>query len=280
MPGLSRGLGSLIPQTESLTKQVLPQTKEGLDNILVEKISENPYQPRKNFSADQLDDLIASIKEHGIMVPLVVTKTDDGYELIAGERRLRASRALGLKTVPALIRTASDQQKLELALIENIQRQQLGALEEAVAYKALIEEFNLTQAKMAERVGKSRPEIANTIRLLDLPDEMKKALQEGKISKTHGRALLGVRDVQKQKALFEEMLKGKVTVKEAEREVSNVSEHSRTKKNPNILAHEEKLREAIGTRVEISERAGKGKITLHFYSKDELLDLITRLSEI
>ena len=241
------------------------------------KIKENPYQPRTHFSTSELDDLTASIKEHGIMVPLVVTRSGDGYELIAGERRLRAARNLGMKTVPAIVRSASEQQKLELALIENIQRQDLGALEEATAYKALLDEFNLTQAQVSARVGKSRSEVANTIRLLDLPEEVRSALREGKLTRSHARTLLAERDPIKRKALFEAMLCGGMTVREAEQRVS-VSPYTRHPKDPNIGAHEKTLREALGTKVEIQERAGKGKIILYAYSKQELLDLIHRLS--
>jgi len=280
MAGLSRGLSSLLPQTGSLTAQVLPTTKEGLEEISVSSIKENPYQPRTVFSPDELRDLSSSIREHGIMVPLVVTRSVDGYELIAGERRLRAARDIGLKTVPAIIRSASDQQKLELALIENIQRQQLGALEEATAYKALTDEFNLTQAQVAERVGKSRPEVANTIRLLDLPSDMQQALREGRISRSHARTLLAEKDDHKRQTLFMAMMDGGLTVREAEERVSSkVSAHERSSKDPNLSAHEKALRDALGTKVEIKERGGKGKITLHFYSKEELLDLLRRLSE-
>ncbi|MDA1038094.1 MAG: ParB/RepB/Spo0J family partition protein [bacterium] len=279
MPGLARGLGSLIPQKESLTAQVLPQTQEGFEEVPVEKIVENPYQPRTHFSASGLEDLMTSIKEHGIMVPIIVTSEGNGYELIAGERRLRAARSLGLKTVPAIVRSASSQQKLELALIENIQRQQLGALEEAVAYRALIDEFNLTQVEAAERVGKSRSEVANTIRLLDLPDDVKQALAEGKITRSAARTLLAEKDPKKLKEMFQAMISGRMTVRDAESSVRGSSKSNRSTKDPNLQAHEQKLREILGTKVEISERAGKGKMTIHFYSKAELSDLIQQLTE-
>lgn len=278
MSGLSRGLGSLLPQTPSLTSQVVSGAKEGLEQVEVRKIKENPYQPRTVFAKDELQDLVASIKEHGIMVPLVVTKSDEGYELIAGERRLRAARELGLATVPALVRTASDQEKLELALIENIQRQQLGALEEAVAYRALTDEFNLTQQQVAERVGKSRSEVANTLRLLELPEGMQEALRSGVITRSHARTLLAEKDPEKQKALFEAMTSGGLTVRQAEARVASKVESSAARKDPNMTAHEARLREVFGTKVEIQERGGKGKITLSFYSKDELRDLLERLN--
>lgn len=282
-PALGRGLGSLIPQKQSYTAEVLPTARQEVVDVPVEKIQPNPRQPRTHFSASELEDLMSSIKEHGILMPLVLTKRGDGYELIAGERRLRAAKMLGLKTVPAVVRTATEQEKLELALIENIQRQELNALEEAFAYRALMDEFNLKQEEVAKRTGKSRSGIANTLRLLDLPGPMQAALREGKLTKSHARTLLAESNPKKQQALFEAMLRGEVTVRAAE---FAVSAHKRTapggggrRVDPNIAAHEKRLQEILGTKVEIRERGGKGQITLHFYSKDDLLDLLHRLSE-
>lgn len=277
-PALGRGLGSLIPQRQTITEQVIPEARHEVREISVDEIHENPRQPRANFSPSELEDLISSIKEHGIIQPLIVTKANGEYELIAGERRLRASRTLGLKTVPAIVRDATEQQKLELALIENIQRQDLNAVEEALAYKALIEEFNLTQEHVSKRVGKSRSNIANILRLLELPEEILVALKNGQITKSHGRTLLAETDVKKQMSLFEQMLKGVVSVREAEARVSHPSQkHQTSKKDPNILAHEKKLREVLGTKVDISESKGKGKISISFYSREEFLDLLDRL---
>ncbi|MBI2484858.1 ParB/RepB/Spo0J family partition protein [Candidatus Uhrbacteria bacterium] len=278
MSGLARGLGALLPQKESLTSQVLPElAKDGMQEIPVAKISENPFQPRKHFSASEMDDLMVSIKEHGILQPLIVTRRGDGFELIAGERRLRAARDLGMAQVPAVVRTASDQEKLELALIENIQRQQLGALEEAVAYKALIEEFNLTQAAAAERVGKSRSEVANTMRLLDLPEAMKSALRDGKITRTHARTLLSETDPAKRETLFQAMLAGGLTVRQAEGHVGIGTKRLGKKgADPNLAAHAAKLREVFGTKVEIDTN----KVSFFYYSKEELRDLLSRLIDL
>lgn len=278
---LGRGLGSLIPQKQSITEQVIPEAHTKVLEIEINQIVENPRQPRRDFPTKELEDLIASIKEHGIIQPLVVTQTSgDKFELIAGERRLRASKEAGLKKVPAIVRKASDQEKLELALIENIQRQDLNAYEEALAYRALIDEFNLTQEDAAKRVGKSRSAVANILRLLDLPEEMIKALREGQITKSHARTLLSESDPKKQKELFKAMLKGEVSVREAESRI--VSPKGKKKgifaKDPNIAAHEKKLREILGTKVAIHERKGKGKIIIDFYSKEELLDLLDQLS--
>jgi ParB family transcriptional regulator, chromosome partitioning protein len=278
---LGRGLGSLIPQKQSITEQVIPQARTQVLEVGVNDIVENPRQPRHHFSPADLEDLIASIKEHGILQPLVVTRVGSTFELIAGERRLRASRTLGLKTVPVIVRDANEQQKLELALIENIQRQDLNAFEEALAYKALVDEFNLTQEDVGKRVGKSRSNVANILRLLELPEEMLHALRDGKITKSHARTLLAESNDVKREALFEAMLNGGVSVREAEARVVSAPRKSSSKtsrKDPNLLAHEKRLREILGTKVEIKESGGKGNISIAFYSRDELLDLLDRLS--
>ncbi|MBM5789905.1 ParB/RepB/Spo0J family partition protein [Candidatus Parcubacteria bacterium] len=277
-PALGRGLGSLIPQKQSLTAQVIPEARQEVRDLDVSAIKENPRQPRAHFSPSELEDLIASIEEHGIIQPLVVTRQGDGYELIAGERRLRAARTLGLKTVPAMVRDASEQQKLELALIENIQRQDLNAVEEAVAYRALIDEFNLTQEQVSKRVGKSRSNVANILRLLELPDTILAALRDGRISKSHGRTLLSEEDPQKQMELFKRMLTGEVSVHEAEARVRPNASTAKPQKDPNLAAHEKRLREVWGTKVDITASGGKGKIVISFYSREELLDLLDRLS--
>lgn len=280
-PVLGRGLGSLIPHKQSFTVEVLPAARQEVLDVETEDIQPNPRQPRTHFSASELEDLINSIKEHGILMPLVLTRRPGGYELIAGERRLRAAKMLGLKTVPAIVRSATEQEKLELALIENIQRQDLNALEEAFAYRALIDEFNLTQEDVAKRTGKSRSAVANTTRLLELPESMQAALREGKITKSHARTLLAESDPKRQQTLFEAMLRGQVTVRAAE---FAVAAHKRVapgarRVDPNIAAHEKQLQEILGTKVEIRQRDGKGTITLHFYSKDDLVDLLHRLTE-
>lgn len=285
-PALGRGLSSLIPNAPrpTLTEQVIPSARREVLDVPVGQIRENPHQPRQHFSPADLEDLISSIKEHGIVMPLIVTRSGAGYELIAGERRLRAARALGLKTVPAVVREASEQEKLELALIENIQRQDLNAVEEAIAYKALVDEFALTQDQVAARVGKSRSAVANILRLLDLPDDVLSALREGKITKSHARSLLSESDPKRRRALFESMMRGGMTVREVEARVGTArvkgqGARSKGSKDPNIAAHEARLREILGTKVEIQEKGGKGKISISFFSKEELLELLNRLSD-
>ncbi len=277
---LGRGLGSLIPHKQTITEQVIPSARTEVLEVPVGDIHENPRQPRQHFSASELEDLIGSIKEHGIMQPLVAVRDSGDFELIAGERRLRAARTLGFKTVPVIVRRATEQQKLELALIENIQRQDLNAVEEALAYRALTDEFNLTQDDVAKRVGKSRSNVANILRLLDLSPEMLEALKDGRLTKSHGRTLLAEPDEKKREALFQQMLSGGVSVREAEARVSSHPRRasSTTKKDPNLLAHEKKLREILGTKVDIKESGGKGSITIAFYSREELLSLLDQLS--
>ncbi|OGL67163.1 hypothetical protein A2856_03815 [Candidatus Uhrbacteria bacterium RIFCSPHIGHO2_01_FULL_63_20] len=282
---LGRGLSSLIPSKQTITEQVIPSSHREVMDLAVEKIRPNPRQPRSHFALEDLEDLAASVKEHGVLMPLIVTKVRDGYELVAGERRLRASKEAGLKTVPAIVRDATEQQKLEWALIENVQRADLNAVEEALAYKALIEEFNFTQEEAAKRVGKSRSAVANILRLLDLPEEMLIAIRDGRLSKSHARTLLSESDHGKRQALFQTMLSGGVSVREAEARVGIGGKGSKGgkggggSKDPNIAAHEKRLREILGTKVAIQEKGGKGRITIEFYSKEELIDLLDKLSE-
>lgn len=275
--GLGRGLGSLIP-----TMQVVASAPQGsIRTVALSAITENPRQPRRHFSPSELEDLMASIKEHGILQPLIVQEITRGqFELIAGERRLRACKMLGLHEVPVVMRTANDQEKLEIALIENIQRQDLGALEEARAFHALVEEFHLTQEEVAKRVGKSRPVVANTMRLLELGPEMQQALMDGKITKSHARTLLAENDLTKREHLFFQMLSGGMTVREAEVRTSNSlgRRATRNKKSPNILAHEARLREILGTKVDIQDKNGRGKIVISYFSKEELLELLAQLT--
>lgn len=280
--GLGRGLGSLIPQkiapepgTEAAKAAEVSATE-----ISPDKIVANPHQPRKYFASEDLQDLVESIKEHGVLLPLVVTDRGDGtYELIAGERRLRASREAGLDKVPVIVRSATEQQKLELALIENIQRSQLNAIEEALAYQALGDQFSLRQDDIAARVGKSRSHVANTMRLLDLTEEMRQAVAENKITKSHARTLLAEPDKTRRQELFEKMLKGDMTVREAEARAGSKARKKSSGKDPNVAALEAELRDALGTKVDIQMKDGKGKIGIHFYSKEDLKALIKKFTE-
>ena len=300
---LGKGLNSLIPQQKSSTmrkqtpfplaqkkksEKMLPIQKDikpvsnGFEHILVGDIIPNPEQPRRHFSEKELDDLVASIKKHGIMQPLTVTeRSSGGYELIAGERRLRASKLAGLLTVPALIRKATEQEKLELALIENIQRQDLNPIEEAISYKRLVQDFGLTQQEVSDQVGKSRSLIANTIRLLDLPQEIQQALSQGTISTGKARAILSLKDEQEQMKLYREMTGQQVSVRDVERRVASHGHASRkgsVRRDPNIMAKEQLLEDRLGSKVRISQKGEQGTITIDYYSNDELVRLLEELS--
>ena len=287
--GLGKGLSSLIPNKGIVTEKVLstsatPETVSGrVLEISPDAIEANPRQPREHFSPSELEDLIASIKQFGIIQPLVVTQTATGFQLIAGERRLRAAKSLGLQTVPAVVRTASEQEKLELALIENIQRQDLNPVEEARAYRALLESFGLTQEEVAKRVGKSRSAVANTVRLLELNEEMLKALSEGEISRSHARALLAQTDPALRQQLFLQMLSGDMTVRQAE----NLSKKKTRLKSqtialdPNLASHERSLESLFHTKVRIEQAAdGSGRIVLSYFSQDEFFAILDILGHV
>ncbi|MFA7314358.1 MAG: ParB/RepB/Spo0J family partition protein [Candidatus Magasanikbacteria bacterium] len=279
---LGKGLNSLIPQQKKVFNIIRKETGiiNGPDRVWQINISDvvpNPEQPRKEFNEEELQSLVMSIKKHGIMQPLVMTeRSEGGYELIAGERRLRAAGLAGLSTVPALIRTATQQEKLELALIENIQRHDLNPIEEAYAYSRLLEEFNLTQEQAAEQLGKSRPALANTIRLLDLPEVIQKALIKGDFSAGKARALLSLKTEKEQIDMFQSMMGQKMSVRDVESLVA--SKKNNNSKDPNISAQEKILEEKLGSKVTISGSAKKGKIIISFDSMEELKRLISELS--
>ena len=299
--GLGRGLSSLIPSKpaepaqapSSVPKPVsapseLPKGAVEVvapgDRILhipPTDIVPNPFQPRREFHPEELEELVASVKEFGILQPLVVTEKANGmFELIAGERRLRSAKEAGLKSVPVIVRTATEQQKLELALIENIQRADLSPIEEAHSYAKLMEEFGLTQEKVAERVGKSRSVIANTLRLLNLPAEMQLALSDGRISMSMARVLCGMDEPKERKAMFDRMLQGEYNVRQAEaavRERKGAGAGRSSVKDVNLLAVEEELRRVLGTKVAVQKKGPNGRITIEFYSDEEFKDLIGKL---
>ncbi len=293
--GLGRGLGSLLPSMTvplvvsvqsdispvelktPTTNRIVEQSYDRILQINPSRITANPRQPRLFFQPDDLSDLMASVKEHGIISPLVVTDKGDGtYELIAGERRLRAALAVGLTVVPVIVRQANDQQKLELALIENIQRSDLNAVEEAKAYQQLIDDFELSQEEVAGRVGKGRSVIANTLRLLALPADMLGAVIDGRISKSHARTLLAEPNEEKRRLLFNQMVNNGMTVRHAESE----TRRSPKFKDPNIAAIEVTLREKLGTKVTIDVRGSESTIAIHCYSREDLVEMVKRLNEI
>jgi ParB family chromosome partitioning protein len=284
--GLGRGLGSLIPnkqtkviETASGETIIAVTPKEGVLEVDIDSIRANHFQPRKQFRDAKLEELADSIKEHGIIQPLVVTRDGDAYELIAGERRLRASKLAGLKQVPVIVRQAGEQEKLELALIENIQREELNPIDLAEAYTQLITEFNLTQEDMAKRVGKARSSVANALRLLKLPEEIKLALIDGKISEGHAKYLSGLEGEAKQLALFRKILHNDLSVSDTNKEARRMggTKSARVKINYEDKDKEFILREYFGCKVEIKRRGKGGQIILEFFSDDELNEILKKL---
>ncbi len=280
---LGKGLNALITSTGPRKKNdfngVSGSAPAKVWSVPVSEIKPNPNQPRKQFKPDELNELAASIKEHGVLQPLLVAeKPDGGYELIAGERRWRASQLAGLAIVPVIVKELAEEQKLEIALIENIQRQDLNPIEEAFAYKRLMEEFGLTQQLVADKVGKSRPAIANAVRLLELAAPVQEALIAGKINTGQARALLGISDRTAQLDMLASMLGEKITVRELEQEV-RVHKGTAVRKNPNTTYLEEKLREKLGTKVSIDQKGLGGTISITYHDEQALQDLVEKLME-
>ncbi len=297
--GLGRGLGAIIPQKPQPSAGHEPRESEAFEDetrsaghpvreqesgqrvvdVPIASVERNPHQPRTHFDHGDLEDLIASIREHGVLQPIIVTPKADGtYQLIAGERRLRASTIAGLKTIPALVREATELQKLELAIIENVQRADLNPVEEAKAYMRLMDEFAMTQEEIGRKIGKSRPQVANIIRLLQLPEEVQSALVEGKISASNARTLLSLPTEKERMDLFQAMLAGHFTVRQTETQVS-VRKRVPGIKDANIADAESRMREALKTRVSVNRSArGTGDIKIHFDSDEELTALIERLA--
>jgi ParB family transcriptional regulator, chromosome partitioning protein len=298
--GLGRGLGALIPPkpavsaggASSLADALPPELRStSLDDtsaaasgqqvvlpIPVSSIERNPHQPRVHFDHAQLEDLIASIKEHGILQPLVVSPLGGNrYQLIAGERRLRSATIAGLETVPAIVRDATEQQKLELAIIENVQRQDLNPIEEARAYRRLMDEFNLTQDEVSEKMGKSRPQVANMVRLLQLPETIQQALIERKINASNARTLLSLATDAERMELFQAMLAGNFTVRQTEARIPHPRRAARPK-DPNVAEAESALREVFHCRVEIKrDLSGEGEIRLKFHTDEEYAATVKKL---
>lgn len=311
--GLGRGLSSLIPQKkinsqkkdddrkEDDSKEQFPfsnaknilnkgtmkerdntdEKNGGILEVDIEKIVANPYQPRLEFDEKKLQELADSINVHGIIQPLVVTKKSDNFELIAGERRLQASKLAGLKKVPVIIKDIKNKEKLELAIVENIQRHNLNPVEEAKAYKQLMDEFEMKQEEVSKKMGKSRSVVANKLRLLTLPIEAIKALKEGKITEGHAKAILALKNQEKQRGLLDLIIKNRLTVRQAEDKTKTISikAHKRViKVDPETKELEEKFSLALGTNVKVKKSGGKGgKVIIDYYSPEELNKLVDKL---
>jgi ParB family chromosome partitioning protein len=278
--GLGKGLGALIPGARAKAPEAAA-TAGPARELPVGSITPSPFQPRRDFVEEPLDQLVGSIKQNGVIQPLLVRQTTSGYELIAGERRWRAARRAGLETVPVVVRQASDQEALELALIENLQREDLNPLDEAAAFRRLMEEFQLTQEAVAERVSKSRSAVANSLRLLALPDAVKLEIRAGRLSGGHARAIAGGGDAGSQERLAREVVEGRLSVREAE-QLARRAGRAKDTVEPTVdadrTAVEERLRRALGTKVRLRSRAGgAGTIEIEYFSLDELQGLLARL---
>jgi ParB family transcriptional regulator, chromosome partitioning protein len=277
--GLGRGLAALIPQRpDSRPTQDLP----------IASITRNPYQPRRAVEVEALQELAASIAEHGVLQPILVTETADGYRLIAGERRLRAAEMAGLERIPALVRSVEESQQLAFALIENLQRTDLNPIEEARAFRQLIDDFGLTQEEVARRVGRSRPAVTNTLRLLDLAPGVLAALEAGTLSEGHGRALAGLPDHARQEEVARIVLGRGLSVRQTEELVRRLREDgSEPRRRPErqevphsaeLERVESKLRTALGTKVSVTAGRRGGRITIEYYDDDDLNRIYERLT--
>ncbi len=289
--GLGKGLDSLIPVAVSKTEPVETEKKkeENTQGIYVKitKVEPNREQPRKNFDEDALQELAESIKQYGIVEPLIVQDRKTYYEIIAGERRWRAAKLAGLKEVPVIIRNYTEQEIVEISLIENIQREDLNPIEEAQAYRRLLTEFNLKQDEVAERVSKSRTAVTNSMRLLKLCDEVQQMIIDDMITTGHARALISIEDPEQQYTIAQKVFDEKLSVRDVEKLVKNLNKPEKTKKEPAgdkaleavYQDLEEKLKQSLGTKVSIASRGnGSGKLEIEFYTHDDLekiTDLLT-----
>ena len=277
--GLGKGINALFPGEDLGLDQL-----EQVEQILIVDIKPNPFQPRKIFDEEALKELSESIKEHGVLQPIILRKKGSKFEIVVGERRFRASQLANLEAIPAVIRELNDQQMMELAILENLQREDLTAIEEAEAYQNLIEHLNLTQEQLAFRLGKSRPHIANHIRLLSLPMVVRDAISDGIFSMGHGKALLGLKKKKNIPLIMQKSIKENLNVRQLEALVQRLNENvpRETKKVQKDIFTKEKeseLRELFGTPVSIVKNKDKGKIEIEFYSEDDLERILQLLED-
>ncbi len=273
--GLGRGLAALIPQR--------PQHAAGSTEIPLDRIQANPRQPRVRMRDEALETLAASIREHGVIQPVLVTETIDGYQLVAGERRVRAARMAGLERIPAVIRQLADREQLELALVENLQREDLDPIESARAYRQLIDEFGFAQERLAERVGRARPTVANTLRLLELHEAVQAAIVDGAITEGHARAIGGL-PVEHQAKVLATIIDQDLSVRQSEELVRRLrapraegSARPTRTPDPDLERVEEDLRRALGTKVRLARSRRGGRIVIDYFSDEELGRLYERL---
>jgi ParB family chromosome partitioning protein len=273
--GLGRGLGALIPQRDETSAG-------GTQELPISAIARNPYQPRQGVEQAQLDELAASIREHGVLQPILVTQTPGGYRLIAGERRLRASEIAGLTHIPAVVRSATESEQLAWALIENLQRSDLNAMEAANAFRRLGDEFGLTHEEISQRVGRARSTVSNTLRLLDLAPAVQSAVASGAISEGHARAIGGLSEHALQAEVVDAVVKRRLSVRQTEELVRRARDGkpARTQKpaSPDVERLERGLREALSTKVTLNSSRKGGRITIEFYDEDDLERIYERLT--
>ncbi len=284
---LGRGLGALIDVGEEQDERSLLHSPSAVNEIAIKSISVNPFQPRTSFDEESLNELVQSVKEHGIIQPITVRRAaDNSYQLITGERRIRAAEKAGLKRIPAFVREAGDENMLELALVENIQREDLDAIEVAISYQRLIEEFNLTQEALGDRVGKKRATIANYLRLLNLPVEIQTGIREKKISMGHARALLGIEDKEYQVEVFSKILSQDLSVRQVEglaKKSKNTELSSETPEEEGRSDYEdlrEHLSHYFGATIEFKRsNKGNGRIVIPFKSDEDLQRIVSILDK-
>lgn len=288
---LGRGLSSLIPQKinkvattfagDAVIDVASEADKGKILQLKPEQIGVNPMQPRQNFNELELNELVGSIKQYGMIQPLIVTQKAGRYELIAGERRLRAAKILSLAVVPAIVRQADEQQKLELALVENLQREDLNSIETAIAYRKLIDEFNLSQEELAVRVSRSRPVITNTLRFLNLSEEIQRALIEGRISEGHAKIIVGLPDEAKQFALYKKILHNEMTIDDTIKEtrIMGGTKQARIKINYADKDKEFAFRQFFGTKAEIKRKGKGGEVIIYFYGDEELEEMVAKIKK-
>ena len=273
--------------TQNDDQRLQLERDEQVQHVAIDLIKPNPYQPRKTFDEDKLQDLAKSIQQHGILQPIVIRETIQGYYIVVGERRFRASQIVGLESIPAIVKKLSDEDMMELAIIENLQREDLNAIEEAESYKKLMSDLKITQQEVARRLGKSRPYIANMLRLLHLPSAIMKMVREGELSGAHGRTLLSLKDEALMKKVGKEAVRESWSVRQLEQYVnthlkegeSNAKSKQANKKKPKFIQQQERLlKEQYGSKVEISTSKNIGKITFEFKSEDEFKRIIQQLN--
>ena len=276
--GLGKGINALFPNLEAGKNDTVQEIK-------IKELRPNPYQPRKIFRPEAIEELKDSILQHGILQPIIARKSIKGYEIVVGERRYRAASEAGLKTVPVVVRELSEQQMMEMAVLENLQREDLNPIEEALAYQTLMERLDITQETLAKKLGKSRPHVANHLRLLTLPKQIQNYISEGRITMGHGRALLSIKQKDRVEEVVNKVIKESWNVRQLEQYIQSLNDYvpRETKKDPvrdpSILEKEESLRERFGTAVTIKKSRKKGRIEIEFFSEEDLERILEILDE-